>query len=38
MAPEDRNRLGISEGLLRLSTGIESIEELIEDFEQALNY
>ena len=37
MAPEDRDRLGISEGLLRVSTGIESIEELIEDFQQALN-
>jgi len=37
MDREDRDRLGISDGLLRLSTGIESIEELIEDFKQALN-
>jgi len=33
---EDRLRLGISDGLLRLSVGIESTEDLIEDFTQAL--
>ena len=33
---EDRRRLGITDGLLRLSVGIESTEELIEDLNQAL--
>ncbi len=32
----DRRRLGISDALLRLSVGIESTEELIEDLDQAL--
>jgi len=32
----DRQRLGISDGLLRLSVGIESTEDLIEDFARAL--
>jgi cystathionine beta-lyase/cystathionine gamma-synthase len=36
LAREDRQRLGITEGLLRLSVGIESTEDLIEDFTQAL--
>lgn len=33
---EARGRLGISEGLLRWSSGIEDAADLIEDFEQAL--
>jgi len=33
----DRERLGISEGLLRLSVGIEATEDLVEDFRQALS-
>ena len=37
LAREDRQRLGITEGLLRLSVGIESTEDLIEDFTQALD-
>ncbi len=36
MSVEDRRRLGISEGLVRLSVGIEATEDLIEDFRQAL--
>ena len=32
----DRERLGISEGLLRLAVGIEATEDLLEDFRQAL--
>jgi cystathionine beta-lyase/cystathionine gamma-synthase len=36
MAPEDRRRLGIADGLIRLSVGIESSEDLIADLEQAL--
>jgi cystathionine beta-lyase/cystathionine gamma-synthase len=34
---KDRRRLGITDGLLRLSVGIESTEELIEDLNQALH-
>jgi cystathionine beta-lyase/cystathionine gamma-synthase len=33
---EDRLRLGITDGLLRLSVGVESTEDLMEDFTQAL--
>jgi len=36
MSREDRLKLGISDGLIRLSVGIESIDDLIEDFGQAL--
>jgi cystathionine beta-lyase/cystathionine gamma-synthase len=37
MKAEDRARLGISDGLIRVSVGIEATDELIEDFDQALN-
>lgn len=36
LSPEDRHRLGISDSLIRVSVGIEALEDLIEDFEQAL--
>jgi cystathionine beta-lyase/cystathionine gamma-synthase len=36
MAPADRQRLGISDWLIRLSVGIESTEDIIQDFVQAL--
>jgi cystathionine beta-lyase/cystathionine gamma-synthase len=36
LSREDRERLGISDGLLRLSVGIEATEDLLEDFAQAL--
>jgi cystathionine beta-lyase/cystathionine gamma-synthase len=36
LAREERERLGISEDLIRVSVGIEDAEELIADFEQAL--
>lgn len=36
MTPEDRARLGISETLIRCSVGIENPEDLLNDFEQAL--
>lgn len=36
--PEDeRDKLGISDNLIRLSVGIEDEEDLIEDLDQALN-
>ena len=37
MSPEDRSRLGISDGLIRVSIGIESTNDLLEDFSQALS-
>ncbi len=36
LTPAERQRLGVSEGLIRLSVGIEATEDLIEDFERAL--
>jgi cystathionine gamma-lyase/homocysteine desulfhydrase len=33
---ERRAELGITEGLVRISVGIEDVEDLIEDLEQAL--
>jgi len=36
MSREDRLALGISDDLIRLSVGIEAAEDLIEDFDQAL--
>src|SRR5207245_7406256 len=38
LAPEERARLGIGDGLLRLSVGIESNEDLLEDLERALRW
>jgi cystathionine beta-lyase/cystathionine gamma-synthase len=34
--PEMRERMGITDGLVRLSVGIEDVEDLLEDLEQAL--
>jgi cystathionine beta-lyase/cystathionine gamma-synthase len=36
MSPEDRARSGISDSLIRVSVGIESTEDIIADFKQAL--
>lgn len=36
MSPKDRERLGITDGLIRMSVGIEATEDIIEDFERAL--
>ena len=33
---EERNRIGISESLIRLSVGLEDLNDLIEDIDQAL--
>ena len=33
----ERNRLGITDGLVRISVGIEDAEDIIEDLDQALN-
>ena len=37
MSPEDRRKLGITDGLIRVSIGIENTEELIEDFGKSLD-
>jgi cystathionine beta-lyase/cystathionine gamma-synthase len=37
MNAEERLKLDISDGLIRLSVGLESTEDLLEDFDQALN-
>ncbi|RLB43145.1 MAG: PLP-dependent transferase [Deltaproteobacteria bacterium] len=36
MSPEERGKLGISEGLIRLSVGLEATQDLIDDIKQAL--
>jgi cystathionine beta-lyase/cystathionine gamma-synthase len=36
MPPEVRERVGITEGLVRLSVGIEDVEDIIADLDQAL--
>ncbi|RUS18121.1 Cys/Met metabolism PLP-dependent enzyme-domain-containing protein, partial [Endogone sp. FLAS-F59071] len=38
VSAEDRAKLGITDTLVRLSVGIESVEDLIEDLRQALEY
>jgi len=35
--PEKREQLGITDGLVRISVGIEDIEDIISDLDQALN-
>ncbi len=37
MSPEDRKALGITDGLIRMSVGIEATEDIIEDFKEALD-
>lgn len=36
MDPEARRRAGIADGLVRVSVGLEDVDDLIEDFDQAL--
>jgi cystathionine beta-lyase len=36
MSAEERQRVGVTDTLLRLSVGIEHIDDLIADFDQAL--
>jgi cystathionine beta-lyase/cystathionine gamma-synthase len=37
IAPKQRQRMGISEGLVRLCAGIEAVEDIIADLDQALS-
>lgn len=34
--PETRRKMGISDGLVRFSVGIENVEDLLADLDQAL--
>lgn len=36
MTPAERQSVGISDGLVRVSVGIEDVEDLLEDFDEAL--
>jgi cystathionine beta-lyase/cystathionine gamma-synthase len=38
LSPTDRERLGITDGLIRLSMGIEDVDDIIDDFRQALEH
>jgi cystathionine beta-lyase/cystathionine gamma-synthase len=38
LSPKKRAELGISEGLVRISVGIEDVKDIIADIEQALNH
>jgi cystathionine beta-lyase/cystathionine gamma-synthase len=38
MPPEVRERVGITDGLVRLSVGIEDVEDINADLDQALLY
>jgi O-succinylhomoserine sulfhydrylase len=37
IGPEERARLGITDGIIRLSVGLEDKEDLIDDLAQALS-
>ena len=37
MRPEDRERIGITDDLIRVSAGIESTKDLVQDFDHALS-
>jgi O-succinylhomoserine sulfhydrylase len=37
IGPEERGRLGITDGIIRLSVGLEDPQDLIEDLAQALD-
>jgi methionine-gamma-lyase len=36
MSPEDRHAVGITDGMIRISVGIEASEDIITDFDRAL--
>ena len=37
IAPEQRRRVGVGDGLIRLSVGVEDVDDLIRDLDQALD-
>jgi cystathionine beta-lyase/cystathionine gamma-synthase len=36
LSPEERQRVGVTDGLVRISVGIEDVEDIIDDLKQAL--
>jgi O-acetylhomoserine/O-acetylserine sulfhydrylase-like pyridoxal-dependent enzyme len=36
MSPADRERAGVTDDLVRVSCGIDTLDDLVEDFAQAL--
>ncbi|MCA0933233.1 aminotransferase class I/II-fold pyridoxal phosphate-dependent enzyme [Lutimonas saemankumensis] len=38
LSVEERTTVGITDGLIRVSTGLENISDIVEDLSQALNY
>jgi len=38
LSVEERKTVGITDGLIRVSTGLENISDIVEDLSQALNY
>jgi O-succinylhomoserine sulfhydrylase len=36
LTPEERARIGVPDGLIRLSVGIEELEDIMEDLERGL--
>lgn len=38
ITPEERRRMGIADGMIRISLGVEEIGDIIADFEQALRH
>jgi len=34
--PEERKRIGVTDGLVRISVGIEDVEDIVADLKQAL--
>lgn len=38
LTPEERLAIGVTDGLIRLSVGLEDVDDLINDLEQALSY
>jgi cystathionine gamma-synthase/methionine-gamma-lyase len=37
LSPQERARIGIGDGLVRVSVGIEAVEDILSDLEQALD-
>ena len=37
LSKEERTQVGITDGLIRISTGLENISDIVSDLQQALN-
>jgi cystathionine beta-lyase/cystathionine gamma-synthase len=38
MPAEERQRIGVTDGLIRISVGIEDVEDIVSDLDQALKH